>query len=562
MKKQSYNNSDYDLPLTHPYDVTKWTTAMRDLYSRMQNGLPKKQAFQIVTRSWDVNEIKNFSNWLKYYEERNHMKYKQAQQMYYVSDRDDSYFVPLDKMKPEVSSKMEDPSDANDAAKNLQVSEEERKRIIDLQRRKIIGRLQSARKLLTDEKGKLLGGEDWEKLLDAFNNLEKMFHTVNKKSIASTVFEDLIIREANRLGRDGYVESSKFLQKFAQAAPVVPAIDPAAIPGLPAVDPAAPPVTPVAAIPAPPAKPTGMEEFLKNLSGAGLTDENESDDSMDSDDGMDDAADDDNMVVEIEEEQGPLTVEAQMAPPAKLPVPAAKPIDAPPAKLPPPDAKSADLEVTDEPEEKGSPKASPAPSAMTDFDSLIDAAFANLKVADIVNKLEELSRIFKNREIARQLSVVDMMMDKLGLSSFFPSLAEATRSALESNQYCLTRIEDVKNKLSGAVDTQDHSLHDMGQEHSIRNKLDTKKLDEMPNIPPGDTHLEQVKHNLETDQRKEKLKKNLRKNLEDSALLESGNKAAPEVEGVENELSQPTAIPAAKRPEPVPAPLPVPKPAV
>ena len=152
MKKQSYNNSDYDLPLTHPRDVSKWMTAMRDLYSRMHNGVSKKEAFQLVTRGWNVGDCKDFSNWLKYYEERNHMKYKaaqvkEAQQMYYVSQHDDSYFVPLDKMKQEPSSRIADPLDSNDAAKALEVSDEERNRIIDFQRRKIIGRIASTRSI-------------------------------------------------------------------------------------------------------------------------------------------------------------------------------------------------------------------------------------------------------------------------------------------------------------------------------------------------------------------------------------------------------------------------------
>ena len=37
------------------------------------------------------------------------------------------------------------------------------------------------------------------------------------------------------------------------------------------------------------------------------------------------------------------------------------------------------------------------------------------------------------------------------MASYFPSLAEALKSAVDSNQYMLTRVEDIISKLRGAV---------------------------------------------------------------------------------------------------------------
>jgi len=89
---------------------------------------------------------------------------------------------------------------------------------------------------------------------------------------------------------------------------------------------------------------------------------------------------------------------------------------------------------------------------------IIDEAFKNIKISDVILRMDALSRVFKNREIAKQLSIIDLMLDSLGLSGFFPALAEATRSALESNQYCQTRIEEVLSKLTSATDESGDSV--------------------------------------------------------------------------------------------------------
>lgn len=100
----------------------------------------------------------------------------------------------------------------------------------------------------------------------------------------------------------------------------------------------------------------------------------------------------------------------------------------------------------------------------------IDKAFADIKVSDIVKRLQGLARLFKNREIARQLSIIDLMLDKLGIAGLFPQLAEATRSALESNQYSSVRIEEILSKLMSVVDESGKvrvSISERGDEESL-----------------------------------------------------------------------------------------------
>ena len=146
-----------------------------------------------------------------------------------------------------------------------------------------------------------------------------------------------------------------------------------------------------------------------------------------------------------------------------------------------------------------------------------------IKVDDVVAKLEDLAKVFKTREIPRQLSIADMMLDSLGLASFFPSLSEATNKALESNNYISTRVEDIISKLRGAMATHDIDLK--GGEVESR-----------PDVAA-------IKNKLQSDTDKEKARKELRKQQENEEL-EQKSKETPDIE-VSEDLEAPATPPPA-----------------
>jgi hypothetical protein len=84
-------------------------------------------------------------------------------------------------------------------------------------------------------------------------------------------------------------------------------------------------------------------------------------------------------------------------------------------------------------------------------EDVIDAALRGISVNDVVSRLEMLVSIYNKREISRQLAILDLMMDRLGLAAFFPALGEAMSKALESNQYIGSRLEGVLTKLKGSI---------------------------------------------------------------------------------------------------------------
>jgi hypothetical protein len=166
---------------------------------------------------------------------------------------------------------------------------------------------------------------------------------------------------------------------------------------------------------------------------------------------------------------------------------------------------------------------------------------SDIKISDVIDRLDTVSSILKNREIPRQLAIVDLMMDALGIASYFPALAEATRSALESNQYMCTRIEDILSKLRGSLTPPE--------------KVDLL-ISEDETYSPDVTNL---KSKLEDKELKDlKIKEKRKDQREIKELLETEKEETPE------ELKKPIPvspeIPPVKAPPPRPTPIPGPVP--
>jgi hypothetical protein len=128
------------------------------------------------------------------------------------------------------------------------------------------------------------------------------------------------------------------------------------------------------------------------------------------------------------------------------------------------------------------------------------------------------------------------MMDKLNISAFFPSLAEASSKSLESNQYALTRVEDILSKLRGSVETPKHMELD----------LTGKGTGPMKPIPEN-INNEAVQQNLAKQTEMERAKKDRRKAEEDAEAAKpiappQEGAPTPEVANVPEELAQPANV--------------------
>lgn len=532
MKIQSYPNDFNNIPHRKSYDINKWVTAFRDFYRKTIAGLERQKALDLVCSGWEKMEKKDFDNWIKYYQGSNHTKYsfdlnilnvKNGQLSYYVNDGMPGYIIPFksEQKEPEIQN-------VSDVVTHEEI-ESQKREIIELQRSKFLSRLNSAEKLLTEEAGHLLAGPELHRFLEILHALKRDIISVNKKSSSNNTYIDLIYRQSNILSSKGFVKEAALIEKLAQAADTskLDSSKPETKDSGKALTP-----TPALAGPSTPAttdetknsdisklkddentlvpsedskpedgkvpgpievgKPSKLDGFLQNLNPVQKAETF--------------SADDDFTIVlegdpfsEIEDDNNLMITEAQLQPPKTPQAP--------------------ELEVT----ESDIPALSESHQEPKDFDYLIDVAFKNLKVEDVVKKLEDVAKIFKTREISRQLSICDLMLTQLNMSSIFPNLGEAINKSLESNQYCLTRIEDILSALRGALKTEDISLT---TEPS----------------PVTDPNAEAVKRTLEDQKIKEKQRKDMRKTLENQELENKLTKEAPVVENVSQEL-QPTLPP-------------------
>ena len=567
MKAISYPNYT-DFTGTPPaYDLGKWMNTMKDIYVKIHLGASENESVVQSTNDWDTVERREFIEWMKYYKSGDQYKYKTAQHSYYVSDTVNGYYMPNPKSVPNpISSLNKNIEQIPEVVKNTpppEPTKEEKRKAIEDQRRKILGRLNSAEKLLSSQQGQMFAGADFERLLNAIYELKRQIQIVNKISVSAQTCVDLIIRQANILQSEGFAAPSQFMIKLAQNVPgnfdfnlgTTPAggsrpdaggnlgnpnaptnEDLAAKPPA-AADPNAPPPDPnaVAPVPNPPtpdeedaASETGIPGFLERMENVFTLDNmdtNEAEDMVEVD--QDEALLDQDIDVEDKHQLvvssfDPELVVLGQNVPQRVPeaLPTQEQTDPVPAEQP--EGAVQNLEVESPVETpKGNADATNMTSeqaqagpdvdqAKNDFDALIDSAFANLSVADVVAKLESVNKIFRNREISRQLAIVDVMLDRLGLASYFPTLAEATNKQLEANQYCLTRIEDILSKLRGSIQTDDIELDGEDQ--------------------PENSGAQQLKQTLEQTEQKEKAKKDMRKKVEEKEMFE---KAKPELE-VEN----------------------------
>ncbi len=508
-------------------DIDKWLQGVREIYELVHRGYTFDQAFNMITEHWDIMEKNQYKYWLNFYQSGEHMKYKMAEeektaQLGYqipydaikvrVPDMNEIKFDPYSSSHYEKAqpSSQEAPPTLRSSELPMPTTEQISQANVERKIQSIIGRLSAAEKLATrPEVIKRLNQVldiDVSEWLKRLYELKLSIQRTPIRNVASTILEDLIIKEANILIKNGKVNAGRLLKSIAQEpmenttvsdpsqSPMRPPSLPTPIgtPGdvgpapLPEQGPAPTETSPTASMPDLPSLPEepkksdgdmAMEEFISNLNM----------EYPDEDKGKADDCEDSITVMAQEVMPGrPMLTTEEAAP--------ARPVERP----------APHIKVEEEPD-------------MDSFD------LDNVKISDVVKRLELVSNVIKNREIPRQLAVVDLMLDKLGIAAFFPTLAEATRSALESNQYMSTRVEDILGKLRGSLEPSEKEKIDLAPEK-------TKSLDNT---------LEAVKQNLRDEDKRQKDLKEKRQALreQEAAVPEAAAKKE-----TPKELTQPVRM--------------------
>lgn len=71
-------------------------------------------------------------------------------------------------------------------------------------------------------------------------------------------------------------------------------------------------------------------------------------------------------------------------------------------------------------------------------------------VEAIINRLAGLSKKLKSRDTIRELATVDILLNELGLASYFPELTDAQAKLIEAYGYASNKIESIIAKLRGS----------------------------------------------------------------------------------------------------------------
>ena len=496
--KKAYPNSEDNVGLKLPRDVSKWMKAMREVYLLAQQIGDLEKAFSQITDNWDVMEKLDFKKWMSFYQEDAHNKYKMAFKAPSIIENGHGSYIPnMDELKSNLPFKQPEiyqptPS-AEESEKNKQL--EIKKKIQSL-----VSRLHSAERLATHPDVQLalkksldMPLQEWLSLLQ---QLKREIQLAPLRSTSAKLLEDIVVKNANRAIMNGNVKAGHLLIKVAQIVPLPPTAE-----GTPPMNPA---VAPMGGQPMPPGEnKDAVQEFLKNINGDILS------------------ADD----VEVDDpsEMAHIVVEAQAAPPP-APTPAAPAGPAAPAPRTP----AAPAAPAAAPLEEDLAVSEDELQSLEDDKTMdaIDLALENVKLSDIIARLEGIASLFKNRQIARQLSIVDLMMDKLGIAPFFPTLAEAMRSALESNQYCQSRVEEILAKLRGTIESP------VSQELEMHQDIDAGPLNP----------LQQKLQQEEDAETARKEKRRLQKMQEDLAPVEPPPAPLPEAVNAPAEMTGPAQV--------------------
>lgn len=76
-----------------------------------------------------------------------------------------------------------------------------------------------------------------------------------------------------------------------------------------------------------------------------------------------------------------------------------------------------------------------------------------VNIQTIINRLEGISKKLKSRDTIRELASVDILLNELGMASYFPELTDAQSKLIEAFGYASNKIESIVAKLRGTGST-------------------------------------------------------------------------------------------------------------
>jgi hypothetical protein len=90
------------------------------------------------------------------------------------------------------------------------------------------------------------------------------------------------------------------------------------------------------------------------------------------------------------------------------------------------------------------------PQGVSDQPNMAPGQSNTYSLNTIINRLEGTSKILKTRDIIRELASIDILLNELGLASYFPELTDGQSHLIEAFGYASNKIEAIIAKLRGS----------------------------------------------------------------------------------------------------------------
>lgn len=75
-------------------------------------------------------------------------------------------------------------------------------------------------------------------------------------------------------------------------------------------------------------------------------------------------------------------------------------------------------------------------------------------IVDVIDRLEGISKVLKSRDMIRELASVDILLNELGLASYFPELTDSQSKLIDAFGYASNKVESIVAKLRGSGATE------------------------------------------------------------------------------------------------------------
>lgn len=111
----------------------------------------------------------------------------------------------------------------------------------------------------------------------------------------------------------------------------------------------------------------------------------------------------------------------------------------------------------------------------------------DINLSDASSKLEEVAGMLADRRVIRLLAEFDIMLDKLGIASMFPELAESQAKLIDGYGYALTRV----SKMLGMI-ANSNKLVEMSKDNAGEEGAGTEEVAGVPQEPAMPTEQELV----------------------------------------------------------------------